>query len=214
MSNFLLPYQIEIFITLEILSLICLLIFGLVRYYFDKRQLSNIFIILFISITAIEAVFAWYLYSQTGEISTLQIVISIFVLYAITFGVQDFKKLDRWMRKKIGNWRGINLLTEKDLQMIEKQKDPKYVAHKYRISSSIHLILFVIAQTLFISLGTESLGEAISYLKDLSWIGAGTYTQSPYPNETIYSIALLWGVIFIIDILYSWSYTLFPSTKQ
>ncbi|GAF63200.1 hypothetical protein BTS2_0091 [Bacillus sp. TS-2] len=214
MTNFLLPYQLEIFITLEILSLICLLIFGLVRYYFDKRQLSNIFIILFISITAIEAVFAWYLYSQTGEISTLQIVISIFVLYAITFGVQDFKKLDRWMRKKIGKWRGINLLTEKDLQIIEKQKDPKYVAHKYRISSSIHLILFVIAQILFISLGTESLGEAISYLKDLSWIGAGTYTQSPYPNETIYSVALLWGVIFIIDILYSWSYTLFPSTKQ
>ncbi len=52
--------------------------------------------------TILEAILAWLLYRETGEISSLQIIITIFVLYAITFGYQDFRKLDRWMKKK--NW--------------------------------------------------------------------------------------------------------------
>lgn len=32
------------------------------------------------------------------------------------------------MRMKIGRWRGVELLTEKDRRIIERNKDPKFVA--------------------------------------------------------------------------------------
>ncbi|MED4164631.1 hypothetical protein P4642_18305, partial [Halalkalibacterium halodurans] len=105
MSTFFLDYQVEIFITMEVLTVICLLLFGVTRYYFNIRKASLLFILLFIGITALEAALAWWLYNKTGEISTLQIIITVFVLYAITFGIGDFKKLDRWMRQKIGGWK-------------------------------------------------------------------------------------------------------------
>ncbi|MED3646332.1 hypothetical protein P4475_05780 [Halalkalibacterium halodurans] len=210
MSTIFLDYQVEIFITMEVLTVICLLLFGVTRYYFNIRKASLLFILLFIGITALEAALAWWLYNKTGEISTLQIIITVFVLYAITFGIGDFKKLDRWMRKKIGGWKGIDLLTEKDRQLISLQKDPAYVARSYRRSSYIHIALFVTAQMIFISMGTDSLSESLAYVKDWSWIEHGTYEQSPYPNETIYSIAMLWGIIFVVDTIYSWSYTVFP----
>lgn len=140
----LVDYQWEIFILCEVLSLVALLIFGLLRYYFGKKQLSNLFILLFLLLLILEAILGVLIYRVTGKFSTFQIIIIIFVLYACTFGIFDFIKLDRWMRRKIGNWRGIDLLTEKDYQAIAKQKDPKHIAKVNRISAMIHLIVFVI----------------------------------------------------------------------
>ncbi|MBU3536721.1 hypothetical protein KHT87_20035, partial [Alkalihalobacillus clausii] len=128
-------FAAPLFIAMELASLVCLLLFGVVRYGLDKRKASMVFIFLFIGITALEAGLGWLLYKETGELSTLQIIITVFVLYAVTFGIQDFKKLDRWMKQKIGRLRGIDLLTDKDREQIAKQKDPSYQARMYRRSS-------------------------------------------------------------------------------
>ncbi|PTL21646.1 hypothetical protein [Shouchella clausii] len=201
-----------LFIAMELASLVCLLLFGVARYGLDKRGTSMIFIFLFVGITALEAGLGWLLYKETGELSTLQIIITVFVLYAVTFGIQDFKKLDRWMKQKIGRLRGIDLLTDKDREQIAKQKDPSYQARMYRRSSFAHLLVFLIAQTVFFALGTNNWDDALSYVRDLSWLSSESYnpTNSPYPNETIHSISMLWGVIFLIDTIYSWSYTFWP----
>lgn len=114
---FLLSYQWQIFIALEILSIIFLLLFGLFRYFFGRSRLSFFFIIGFIVLLALEALLGYWVYQVTGEISTFLIIITIFVLYACTFGIYDFLKLDRWMRRKIGEWRGVELLTEKDYRI-------------------------------------------------------------------------------------------------
>ncbi|MEW9677648.1 hypothetical protein ABRT01_15940 [Lentibacillus sp. L22] len=209
-----LKFQWEIFITAEVLSMVSLLLFGVVRYVMNKKKLSLLFIVAFLVFLALEALLAILIYRITGEISTFQIVITIFVIYACTFGVIDFKKLDRWMRKKVGDWRGEELLTEKDYQVIERSKDPKYVARKYRWSSTVHLVVFVVVQLVFWMYGTANLEELFGYIRDLSWIEAGTYEESPYPNEAIYSIGMLWGIVFIVDFIWSWSYTIFPSKPK
>lgn len=211
--NFLFKYQWEVFILLEILSLIALLLFGVFRYLLNKRKSSILWIGLFLFFLLLEALLAISLYQKTGEFSTFQIVIFIFLLYACTFGVVDFKKLDRWMRMKIGQWRGVSLLSEKDYAIFKKQKDPKYIARKYRWTSTIHLIVFVVAQFIFWNMGTANIEEMIKYITDLSWIESGSYKDSPYPNETIYSIGMLWTIIFVVDFIWSWSYTIFPSKK-
>ena len=214
MLNSLISYQWEIFISLEVLSVIALLLFGIVRYFLDKKRVSRLFIGAFLALLFLEAMLALLIYQVTGEISTFQIVIALFLIYACTFGVFDFLKLDRWMRDKIGSWRGIDLLTEKDYRIIEKSKDPKYLAKKYRRSSLIHLTLFVIIQSIFWMYGTRDFGEMVDYLKDLSWVEAGTPEESPYPNETVYAVGMIWGIIFIIDFIWSWSYTFFPSKPK
>lgn len=208
---FILDFQWEIFITIEILLLVSLLLFGFVRYFLSKKRLSMLFIIAFLVLLILEALLALVLYRMTGEISTFQIVIAVFVLYACTFGIFDFLRLDRWMRRKIGKWRGVELLTEKDYDVIARNKNPKYIAKTYRWSSTVHLVVFLVVQSIFWMYGTKDIEEMFSYIRDLSWIETGRFEDSPYPNETIYSIGMLWGLIFIIDFIWSWSYTIFPS---
>lgn len=161
----------------------------------------------------IEGALGLYVYRQTAEISTFQIVIIIFILYAFTLGICDFIKLDRWMRKKIGKLRGVELLTAKDYEIIEKNKNPKYIAKKYRISSYIHFILFITAQAVLWGMGTESLAEIKMYLSDFSWLGHGNAKESPYQNDAAFAIGVIWGIVFIADVINSWSYTLFPKNR-
>ena len=208
--DFVTNYYWEIFIIIEILSLISLILFGLFRYVLDQRQTSRLFIILFIALLLSEAGLGLYIYHLTGEISTFVIIVIVFLVYAATFGIVDFLKLDRWMRVKVGNLRGVDLLTEQDKLVIKRNQDPKYIAKKYRITSLIHLVVFVIGQTILWSLGTDNTAEMLSYLTDLSWLNDKDYVNSPYPNEMTYGIGMIWGIAFIADFLYSWSYTLFP----
>ena len=212
--QFLGNYQWEIFITIEILSIVSLLLFGFLRYGLNKRKLSVLAIVAFLIFLIIEALLGVLIYQETKEISTFQIIIGIFVIYACTFGIFDFIKLDRWMRKKVGKWRRIELLTEKDYVILKRQKDPKYVAKKYRLTSIIHLFLFIVGQSILWMYGTESFDEMVQFLTDFSWLDAGTAEESPYANEVTYSIGMIWGIVFIVDFIYSWSYTIFPSKSK
>ena len=126
----------------------------------------------------------------------------------------DFKKLDRWMRRKIGKWRNVELLTEKDYEVMERDKDPSFIARKYRWTSTLHLVVFVVVQTAFWMYGTADTEEMLGYIRDFSWIEAGNFEESPYPNETIYSIGMIWGLVFIIDFIWSWPYTIFPAKSN
>ncbi|MBY7145015.1 hypothetical protein KFZ56_18520 [Virgibacillus sp. NKC19-3] len=210
-------YQVEIFVIVEVLSAVSLLLFGVIRYFFDKRRLSLLFILFFIVLLVLEAILAILIYQETGEISTFQIVITVFVIYACTFGIFDFMKLDRWMRGKIGEWRDVQLLTDKDIAIMNRQKDPRYVAKKYRWSSIAHLIVFVVVQIGIWIYGSGSIDQFLRYITDLSWMsmeGTENVAKTPYPNEIIYGFSQLWLLIFIIDFIYSWSYTIFPSHSK
>ncbi|MFD1389041.1 hypothetical protein [Oceanobacillus sp. FSL W7-1293] len=214
MQEAFLTYQWELFIAAEILSVVMLLLFGVTRYLLNKKKLSVIFISLFLALFIFEAGLALYIYQITGEISTFQIIVMIFVLYACTFGIADFKRLDRWMRQTIGKWRGVSLLTEKDMQVMERQQDPKYIARKNRISAMIHLVIFISVQAGLWIYGLGGTAGIVDYLTDLTWVEIDDYRQSPYASETAFSMSKLWGLIFIVDFIYSWSYTFFPKKTK
>ena len=211
--NFLVENQWELFIFAEVLSLASLLLFGIVRYGFSKKRLSLNFLFLFLVLLILEGILALLIYRETGEISTFQIVIIIFIVYACTFGINDFKKLDRWMRKKIGNWRGIDLLTDQDRMIMKRQKDPTNIAKVNRYSAFTHLAIFVIVQGAIWQDGLGGFDQAIDYIAGLSWSGTENYLETPYPNEFLYGISMVWGIVFIVDFVYSMSYTIFPSKK-
>ncbi|WP_107842006.1 hypothetical protein [Metasolibacillus meyeri] len=207
MQAFFLSYQWELFIGAEIISIVALLLFGITRYFFNKRKASNLFILLFIIVTAFEAAIAWIIYNYTGEISSFTVIITIFVLYAVTFGLNDFKKLDRWMRVKIGNYRGADLLTVKEHQTIAKEQNPRHKKRKDLMATTMHVVVFLIAQVIFWMLGTESITQWGHYLSTISdWIKASQYEYSPYPSELLYRLSVIWAIIVIIDIVYCASY--------
>ncbi|KYG88906.1 hypothetical protein A0U40_14495 [[Bacillus] sp. KCTC 13219] len=207
MQTFLLSYQWALFISAEVISIVSLVLFGITRYFFNKRKTSNFFILLFIAVTAFEAAIAWIVYNHTGEISNFTILITIFVLYAVTFGLNDFKKLDRWMRVKIGNYRGIDLLTAKDHQIIAKEKNPHYEKRKDIIMTTVHVIIFVIAQLIFWAIGMESFSQFGYYISTIGeWFTTDQFKNSPYPSEFLYHASMIWAIIVVIDILYSASH--------
>lgn len=212
--QFLLANQWTIFIILELMSIFSLLFFGFLRYLLNRRRLSVLAIFAFLVLLITEALLGVVIYQETKEIATFQIIIGIFVVYACTLGIFDFLKLDRWMRQRIGKWRRVELLTEKDYAILQRQKNPKYVAKKNRVSSVIHLTLFITGQSILWMYGTESFEEMLGFITDLSWIEAGTVAESPYPNEVTYSIGMIWGLVFIADFIYSWSYTIFPGKQK
>lgn len=207
-------YQWEIFITLEILSFIFLLCFLLVRYAFSKQKLSSLFLVLFLLCIVLEAGLALFIYQKTGEIDTFQIVIVIFIVYACTFGISDFKKLDRYMKGKIGKWRGVNLLSAEDIHQIELAKDPKVIARRNRRWWYAHAIIFVIGHCLFWIYNGNHQNHLMFYLEDLSWWGEVDHTQGPFQSEAIAAVNKIWVIIFALDTIISWSYTLFPSKRE
>lgn len=210
----LLTFQWEAFIFLEVLSWIFLLLFLIVRYAFGKESLGRLFLTLFVLFIFLEALLAFIVYQKTGEISTFQVVIFIFVVYACTFGISDFKKLDRYIKMKVGIWRGVELLTEKDKRIIEKLNDPKVIAKKYRLWWYGHTVVFLIAQYLFWIYYGNDAQPFLSYVTDVSWFEDSKIENSPYTNEMILNISRLWVIIYVVDTIYSLYYTFFPSEKK
>ena len=207
-------YQWEVFIFLEIASWIFLFLFLLLRYAFDRVKIGQIFLLLFLLFIIFEGILAFINYRQTGEIDTFQIVVFIFIIYACTFGISDFKKLDRYIKQTVGKWRKVDLLTEKDRAVMEKQQNPKYIARRYRLWWYGHTIAFIIANIIFWQLYGDKATEFFSYIQDWSWFEEETIHHAPYKHEMVMNIVRLWLVIYVIDTIIAWSYTFFPSKKK
>ncbi len=81
-----LTYQWEIVVAVEVLSLVALLLFGFVRYFWNRRRTSLWFLLAFLVLLAFEAALAILIYLETGEISTFQIVITILSFMHVRLG--------------------------------------------------------------------------------------------------------------------------------
>lgn len=212
--TFLLDNHWAIFITLEVSSLIFLLLFILVRYLFTKIRVSYTFLALFIFAIILEAVLAYIVYQQTGEFTTFQIVIVIFIVYAGTFGINDFKKMDRYVKDKVGKWKGIDLLTEKDRDMMAYLKDPKVIARKARYWFYAHTVIFLIAIFLFWEYFGNKDYSFYYFIEHFEWFEDELIEPQPFTNDLITNIVQIWLLVFVIDSVINWSYTFFPSKKK
>lgn len=210
----LLTYQWEVFIAIEVSSLFCLLLFFSMRYLFANTQSSYFFLVLFFIMIVLEAVLAFVVYQQTGEFTTFHIVIVIFILYAATFGINDFKKLDRYMKSKIGKWRGIELLTEKDREIMVRLKDPKVIARNARYWFYAHTVVFLAAIGFFWTYAGNHDYSMIYFITNLEWFQDELSVPRPFSDELLTNIVQIWLIVYVVDSIVNWSYTLFPSDNQ
>lgn len=203
-----------IFITLEVSSLLFLFLFVVVRYLFTNIRVSYAFLGLFIAAIILEALLAFVVYKHTGEFTTFQIVIVIFIVYAGTFGISDFKKMDRYVKDKIGKWKGIDLLTDKERQIMAYLKDPKVIAKRARLWFYLHTIVFAIAIIMFWQYYGNEQYSFYYFLTNLDWYKDELIEPQPFTNELITNIVQIWSLIYLIDTIVNWSYTIFPSEKK
>lgn len=202
--------QFSLFIGAEVLSFLCILLFFIIRYAFQRIKLSMLFLYLFIISLMFEMIVAGVVYKQTGDYSTLQIIVFIFVFYAGSFGIYHFKKLDIYIKQKMEKWTGISYLTRIDMKRIALEKNPNLFAKKTRTVWYLHFIFFLAIHSiiwLFSSVEGVSFTE---FFTELSWLANRDVGNSPIKEEILITISSIWIIVLKIDTVISWSYTFFP----
>ncbi|SMO94577.1 hypothetical protein [Melghirimyces algeriensis] len=205
-------------IGVEVSFWILLLVFLVLRYGFQVRS-SGIFLWLlglnllgFLTLGIID-------YQATGQISTFQIVVIVVLIYSVTYGPKDKKRLDRFMRRKIAQWKKESLSPEEEARMREeeaeeeKKKYGRPYARSQRRGFYIHLILFVAAHLYFaFQFGVESKGVT-EWVK--TWMNTwNTPKEFPFQMEEVNRISRLWVIVLLIDAVNAAYYTLFPRQRK
>lgn len=208
--QFLAEHDWIIFISLEIAALIFLLLFMGARYLLSLQKVSKLFLGLFLIMMVLEGMLAFLVYQATGEVSTFQIVIVIFLIYAVTFGVADFKKLDYSARVQIGKWRKVQLVTGEEVERMSKLKHPKVVAKKARNWFYVHTVIFIGAFIYFWQAYGSTEHHWLYFVRNIEWFSDETLPQ-PFTSEMLSQVIRLWIIIYVVDSVINWSYTLFPS---
>lgn len=179
-----------------------------------NSRYSQLFLFLFFAAIVLEAILAYIVYQQTGEFTTFQIVIAIFIIYAATFGISDFKRLDRYVKRKVGKWKGVDLLTDKEKEIIAYLKDPKVIARRARYWFYAHTFVFLIGLIGFWIYDGNNAYSFFYFLTNLQWFSEGMIDPQPFKSEIIVNIVRLWVIVYVVDSIINWSYTFFPSDKK
>lgn len=206
--DILVNYQWYWFLLLEIISTIGALAFIVIRYKIKNRTLSQLALALFIVPLLLEAGLALLIYQQTKEITTFHIVIMVFLLYACTFGVADFKKIDRMVRIWLGKRAGEDLLTPAEHAQLACEKSPQYIRRKSLRNLVIHSIIFTLAVIyMWITFGNQD------FSLNLHWITNSDHIQ-PLTNEVANTVLRVWLIAYSIDSILNLSYILTPITQK
>lgn len=136
-------------------------------------------------------------YASTGVIGTFQVVVAAFVLYALVYGRQDFGRLDAYIKRKVMSLKdqapspaatsSSGSVASKGLEHARKERRGWYQ----------HLVVFAIGQTLLFVLGE-------------SWLTVTLGGETPADPSGLMSFGRIWAIVFIVDTVWSLSYTFFP----
>ncbi|KYC89918.1 hypothetical protein B4102_3925 [Heyndrickxia sporothermodurans] len=207
MIDFIIQYKWLLVIIGEILFFAFAGAFFIIRYWFRQPVVGYIFVILLILNELFLALLAIYDYIQTGEFSSFQVVTAIFYIYLIFEGKKEFTRIDRYFKRKVALWKGE---TVPDFQKVEDVNSKKYGrahAREERKGWYIHLLIFVIAQLIFLNTSSFAGWQGINLNHIGNWFQI-------YEDQSINQANGVWGVILVIDFIWSFSYTIWPKKEK
>ncbi len=206
-------YLWELLIATEIVFWVCIAVFLLFRYVFGWRKAGVVILLLFLASLLADIYLGWVDYNLTGEFSVFQFIVVIVVIYAMTAGLSDFRRLDAYIQRKIAHWKG-----EPEPQ-ISVPLPPKYGREHARYERRgwlMHVVMFVTAQAVFFFLfGTD--GQfSFSQLVEADFYRLWWEDErfGAYQDETLNQLVKVWFIILIIDGIISLSYTFFPRKEK
>lgn len=196
MTDLLIEYKWIFLIGAEVFFWVCAAAFFLARYWFEMGRLGNLLLILIVVEEVLANLFILGLgvldYQQARQITGYQVVTVAFILYALTLGRHDARRLDAYLKKKVARWKGQTLSPETPRRQVVKDK-----ARRYRQSWYKHLMIFVVGQTVLLAIGE-------------SWIPLVLAGRGPTGSSGLIAASWIWTIVFVIDTLWSLSYTIFP----
>ena len=92
-------------IVMEAFAWVASLGFVVLRYWFRRERASIVALVAVIVDTLGIVVLGVVDWIRTGELSGYQIVIAALVIYALTIGREDARRLDRWLGERVSRLR-------------------------------------------------------------------------------------------------------------
>ncbi|MCI0766911.1 hypothetical protein [Bacillus sp. TL12] len=193
-------YRWYFLIGAEIVFWVSVIGFFLLRYGFRLQKASFVagIVLLFneVFILALGAID----YYETGKFSNFQIITLVILLYALFYGKKDLKKLDIRVQKLVAKWRN------EPIPNIEAPLELTGWAYtKQEIGQwSLHLILFTVVHIVFFFMyglvPIEQWGD---------WLEKGIVL-----NEAAGRVSQVWGIVFLVDTVITFSYLIFPKKEK
>lgn len=207
MMNFLIEYKWQLIIIGEALFLLFISAFFVMRYWFHQHAIAFGAVLLLIINELFLAILAIFDYMETGKLASFQIITIIFFIYLLIEGKKDFQKLDHYFKMKVAEWKGETATT-----LPEEQKNE---AHQYGLSHAKlerrgwyeHLLIFIIAQIIFLNV------SSFSGFENIRFNNIGNLFKV-YEDGQINKANSLWGIILLIDFFWSFSYTIWPRKEK
>lgn len=195
--EYLVEYKWFFLIGAEISFWVLSVAFLLLRYLLDLDRASFVVLALIVLDNLFIAGLGFPDYLRTGEFATYQLVALAIIVYGLTYGKRDFKRLDRFMKRKVAGWKGEALPTaEPPPKAAPRQK----AAHERR-SFYGHLAVFIVGQAILFAVGE-------------SWLAAQVAGVVPEEPSALMSAGRIWVVVLVVDAIWSFSYTLFPKRTE
>ncbi|QKY71245.1 hypothetical protein [Lentibacillus sp. CBA3610] len=209
MIEFIIDYKWYFFIAGEIIFWGSLIGFLMLRYAFNLEKLSKYAIVLWLASDLWLVTIGILDYMRSGTFDRFQIIIVIFVIYALTAGKKDFRRLDRWIQRKIARLKGdevseIDGGSERHLYGKEhaKSERKKFYGH-FLIFVAIH-----VGFIFFLGYHPSSLVELIHNLDAIDKDDSLKQVTKLISGTS--GISAIWTLILVIDFLWTFSYTIWP----
>ncbi|WP_085522290.1 hypothetical protein [Tuberibacillus sp. Marseille-P3662] len=208
MIDFILDHKWIFFIAGEVIFWVSLIGFILLRYALNLPQLSRYLIGLWLASDLWLITIGVLDYMRTGSFQTFQLIILIFVIYALTAGKKDFQKLDRSIKRLIAKWKGTSLQEDE----IDPMQESLYgLAHamKELKNFGIHILIYgIVMAILVIMFGFKGFGEFPGGdLGDMiDYVISHGFIQHPTASK----ISGIWTLVLGIDAMITVTYFIFP----
>ena len=170
--------------------------FLVLRYWFGSDRGSLVLLALIVLDNLFILALGILDYLSTGEFATYQLVIAAVLIYGLTFGKGDMKRLDAYLKKRVASWKGqvpaeAAPSPRGGTGSLDKAKKERQGWYK-------HLALFVFGQGMLFAIGE-------------SWPVAQLTGNAPEELSALMNASRIWCVVFAVDTIWSLSYTVFPS---
>ncbi|MBO2535967.1 hypothetical protein [Rummeliibacillus suwonensis] len=187
---------------------ICLITFLVLRYWFNLNKLSMLFVAIFIINDLWIAAMAFMDYMNTGKFSSYQIIIMVIIIYAMTFGKSDFKKLDFYIKRKVAQLKGETLTS---LNPPKQYYGLEYAILEWK-QFLFHFVIFgIVHGMLFFIFGiSKDIGEIASINQLFTLWFDKNNGQIPFDNTSANNFSRIWLLVLTIDFVITLSYSIFP----
>lgn len=171
--------------------------FLVLRYWFGSDRGSLVLLALIVLDNLFILALGVLDYLSTGEFAAYQLVIAAVLIYGLTFGKGDMKRLDAYLKKRVARWKGQGSSEATPASRGGTSSPEQDRAKKERQGWYKHLALFVVGQGILFAVGE-------------SWPVAQLVGNVPEDLSALMNVSRIWCVVFVVDTIWSLSYAVFP----